>query len=407
MLKPPARVAHLFDQPSGGAAIAANRLIQALGDGGDVQLERWFFGKPEIHGRGPMSVALEQKMPKSHLERLVRIFWRSGAQAIKRIRQRTALFKTIADRKPDILHLHNLHASALKHGDIALIPKSVRLIWTMHDCWAWAPWAYRWSNEDGKVEVQGVDSHQNSFAYDARHSFFRARPDTVLVSPSIWLASEAKQSLLEGVRMEMIANGIDIDVYSPIDKTLAKSNLGLNSSKKWFGLSAASFDHRKGADLLLRALECFTGSELGIVLWGGRENFNVPDTFETYSAGYVSDENLQILLYSACDVFVCPSRIDNLPNTIMESMACGTPVIASRTGGIPEMVCPGETGWMFESGKVSSCRDALQSALDFFPEWPAYGARSRRAIEGRFSSRQQAENYKTLYMNALNHNFDL
>jgi len=392
------KVAHLSDMPFGGAAVAAQRLVQGLADTDAIEVEHWVFGNDESPQLRTNQVALEKNCPKTALERVVRVFSRTGAKSLQRQRQRKALFSAIATRKPNVLHLHNVQASALQHEDLALIPSHIRLIWTMHDYWSFAPWAYRWKNEEGTNEIQGSEQRPEAKAAAARRSLFAHRRDAILVSPSRWLSLQAESMDISNLRVEVIPNGVPTDVFVPTPKPQAKADLGLDPAKIWIGLSAASFDHRKGADILLDALAILPRNDLGIVLWGGGDNMQIPDSVGMFSAGYVRDECRQVLLYSACDLFVCPSRIDNFPNTVLESMACGTPVIASDVGGIPEMVGTGETGWLYAPTTAGACASAVQEACQSRDKWSAYGKRCRELAETKFSLRRQAANYLGLYL---------
>jgi glycosyltransferase involved in cell wall biosynthesis len=392
------KVAHLSDMPFGGAAVAAQRLVQGLTETDAIEVEHWVFGNDENSRLSANQAALEKDFPKTALERVVRVFARSGAKALQRQRQRKALLSALSTRRPDILHLHNLHATALRHEDLALIPRHVHLVWTMHDCWPFAPWAYRWKGENGTDEIQGAKEIPPSEALAARRIFFVRRENAVMVSPSSWLGLQARRFDHSNLRVEVIPNGVPTDVFVPTPKPQAKADLGLDPAKIWIGLSAASFDHRKGADILLDALAILPRNDLGIVLWGGGDNMQIPDSVGMFSAGYVRDECRQALLYSACDLFVCPSRIDNFPNTVLESMACGTPVIASDVGGIPEMVGTGETGWLYAPTTAGACASAVQEACQSRDKWSAYGKRCRELAETKFSLRRQAANYLGLYL---------
>ncbi len=392
------KVAHVGDLPSGGAAVAANRLVQALGREKGVEVERWVFGKSEVADLTTAQVALEKNLRKTFVERALRICSRTAARSLQRRRQRAVLLGAIAKQRPDILHLHNLHACALRHDDLALIPSHIQLVWTMHDSWPFAPWAYRWKGENGTDEIQGAEQRPASEALAARRMFFARRENTAMVSPSRWLGLQARRFDYPSLRVEVIPNGVPTDVFVPTPKPQAKADLGLDPAKVWLGLSAASFDDRKGADILIDALAILPRKDFGIVLWGGRDKMQIPDSVGMFSAGYVRDERRQALLYSACDLFVCPSRIDNFPNTVLESMACGTPVIASDVGGIPEMVSTRETGWLYTPTRAGSCADAVQEACQSRDEWSACGRRCRELTEAKFSLRRQATSYLGLYL---------
>jgi len=115
------------------------------------------------------------------------------------------------------------------------------------------------------------------------------------------------------------------------------------------------------------------------------------------SLGPVQGGSALSWLYAACDLFVCPSRSDNLPNTVLESLACGVPVIGSTTGGIPDMARPGQTGWLFQSGGVDDCAEAILAAIAERANWPAYKARCREVAEREYSPRCQADAYTALF----------
>lgn len=396
MPKTPLRVAHLIDQPNGGAAVAANRLIQGLAKNCEVEVERWNFGKAQDLSFGVESIALEKTFPKTAIERIVRIFSKNGARVLQRNRQRKALLLAIDQRKPDILHLHNLHASAITHDDLLQIPSSARLVWTMHDCWPVAPWAYRWKDEAGIDEFQGLEKRTKIDELKARGVFFKIRNDIILASPSHWLKSEALNNI-ENLTIRNIPYGISTCYSSSESKDKAKAFWGLDPTKIWLGLSAASFDRRKGADIFLSTLSLLNRDDIGVVLWGKYAGMDFPKHISIFPAGYVCDEHLQGQLYAACDLFVCPSRIDNLPNTVLESMACGTPVVASDCGGIPDMVIPHETGWLFKPCSPTSCLKILKKAFDSKKMWNEYAARCRQKIKLEFSMERQANSYMNIY----------
>ena len=390
------RVVHLIDQPEGGAAAAAKRLVRSLSSA-MVQAEIWVLGRVRPPAYSPSITFLERQSGLAVLERIVKNFSKKWATLIRRKRQRESLLSALRQQRPDILHIHNLHASALQHEDLALIPQDVRLVWTMHDCWPWAPWAYRWNDELGSDDLQGAERRPEKDALAARGQFFDKRKDTVLVSPSRWLSQEAQSRVNKSVRVTVIPNGVPSDVFEPVAKEQAKAAIGLDPSKTWIGLSAASFDRRKGADILMEALGILSRTDLGVVMWGNCKEIKAAASVEIFSAGYVKSEKHQSILYSACDLFVCPSRIDNLPNTILESMSCGTPVVASRIGGIPDMVRPTETGWLYTPNSAQACAAALSEALQSREEWHFYGKRCRRIAENEYSLDLQASRYADLY----------
>lgn len=395
------KVAHLSDMPVGGAAVAANRLVRGLASSNKVCVERWVFGKTEVADLPVEQLALERGNPKTWLERTVRVFSREGAKALQRIRQRKALLQAIETRKPDILHLHNLHASAIRHEDLLALPRGIRIVWTMHDEWPFAPWAYRWQEPDGRACFQGKESPKGQL--DRAH-FFRERSDVVLVSPSRWLGAQAHTHFGKEIRIVVIPNGVDAKAFTPLPKKEAKARLGLDPDRKWLGFAAASFDRRKGADIFREALALIKNHRLGLAIWGPTDQAIWPDNILVKQLGFVGSDEILARLYSAMDLFVCPSLIDNLPNTILESMACGTPVVGSSAGGIPDMVHPGGTGWLFENNNPQSCANMLQDALQSKEQRIRYAMNGRALISVNFSIDKQSASCLRLYRSLGCHN---
>lgn len=394
----PLRIAHLIDQPIGGAAIAANRLIQELSKEKTIQVERWNFGRGESSSFNFPCISIETNFPKTILERVVRVFSKIGANSLRRKRQRKALLRTISQRNPDILHIHNLHASALTHEDVLQIPRSTRLVWTIQDCWPVSPWAYFWKNEDGSMEFQGKETRSETDALGARKRFFRIRNDVVLISPSNWLASEARTNVDSKVRIEVVPNSVSPDSFLPISKGEAKAKLGLDPSKIWIGLAAASFDRRKGADILVEALTILKRQDVGVLIWGSGQGIEVPTFVEKVVAGFIKTESQQSLLYSACDLFACPSRSESFGQVVLESMACGTPVVGSLVGGIPDIVQNNSTGWLFSPVTAHACAEAIRRSIDMREKWKEIGERARHVASGQFSTTKQAETMAGIYL---------
>jgi glycosyltransferase involved in cell wall biosynthesis len=124
---------------------------------------------------------------------------------------------------------------------------------------------------------------------------------------------------------------------------------------------------------------------------------NVPHTH----LGSISSDVLLSAIFSMADLFVIPSRQDNLPNTVLEAMACGTPVVGYDTGGIPDMVRPGKTGWLAESQNVRSLRDAIDRALADEANRERRGRQCRQVVQDEYTLRRQAQQYVRLYESIL------
>jgi glycosyltransferase involved in cell wall biosynthesis len=341
---------------------------------------------------------LEKGSKRPLHERILKNFSRGTAETLRRQRHKKLLLAKLQERNPHILHIHNLHASGLTHDDLLEIPPTIPIIWTLHDTWPVMPCAYQWSDAQGqtitiRTEVDGV--HKSLLR---RKRFFETRKNLILVSPSQWLAGIAEQHTPEGTRIEVIPNGISPESFTPIPKSDAQKKLGLDPDLTWIGFSASSIDTRKGGDVFLEALAlCADNKDLGVMIWGDDSQWQYPPNIRVRRFGFISDEESLSQLYSACSIFVCPSRIDNLPNTVLESMACGTPVIGSQVGGIPDMIRPGNTGWLYGENSAKECAKTIRAAFLEKDDLSHYGERCRRAVIHQYNLQLQANRYLRLY----------
>jgi glycosyltransferase involved in cell wall biosynthesis len=302
--------------------------------------------------------------------------------------------------------LHNLHGSGLRHASLLGLPADLPLVWTLHDCWPVRPWAYEWLEANGQRVVTGDDPAGALRAQGERTRFFAARPGTVLVCPSRWMGEVARAGVPADVRVEVIPNGLDLDRFHPMPVASVRRALGLRDDRVLVGFAAAGFDSRKGGDVFAAALAGLRAEAVEVVVWGDDSKWSWPAGVNWRRFGFVSDALRLAQLYSACDLFVCPSRIDNLPNTILESLACGTPVVASRVGGIPDLVRAGQTGWLYAGNQVPDCTAALVAALNERAAWPEYRKRSRDLVCTEFSLEIQARACRRLYTGLLGRSED-
>ena len=166
---------------------------------------------------------------------------------------------------------------------------------------------------------------------------------------SHWLASEAKRSaLLQGQKITSIPNPIDTRIYKKGDKQEARQRLGLPLDKKLILFASQRVTNvNKGMDYLIEACRQLQIDNAAVVILGGHAEEVVSQlSLEAYPLGYVNEEQRIVDVYHAADVFVLPSLSENLPNTIMEAMACGVPCVGFRVGGIPEEIDHRRNGYV-------------------------------------------------------------
>jgi glycosyltransferase involved in cell wall biosynthesis len=316
----------------------------------------------------------------------------------------------------DIVHLHWTNAGFLSVADIGAIRQPV--VWTLHDMWAFTGGCQydancgRYAVGCGSCPLLGgnrqTDLSRRRFAAKRRH--WAGRNITV-VAPSRWLAREARRSpVLEGMRIEVIRNGLDTTRFKPLDRQFAREALGLPRDGRLvlFGAMNADGDPRKGYDLLQQALALLADSsddakQIALVVFGSsavREE--TTGRFRTFHVGHLNDEISLALLYAACDVFAAPSRQDNLPNTVAEALACGTPCVAFDIGGMPDMIehrCNGYLAQPFEPDDFA--RGILYCLGGADERGRAMSAAARAAAVEGWSLPLQTERYVKLYREVL------
>jgi len=224
-----------------------------------------------------------------------------------------------------------------------------------------------------------------------------------IVSPSRWLAAEARNSeVFKNKPVFCIPYGLDSDIYRPRDKNYSREILGIPKRKKVILFVADSVDNnRKGFVFLKRAFDQLEDPEL-VLCAIGHKNKELETIENVYELGVVHDERLMSIAYSAADVFVIPSLMDNLPNTVLESLMCGTPVIGFPVGGIPDMIQDGINGFLTADVSV----DSLVVTLNKFLDNPSCfdSTEIRENAVKKYDQKVQAKQYIDLYNSILNKN---
>ena len=362
---------------TGGAAVAANRLKEALTNNG-IKAKMLVRDKetddvsvaPLPHNsfrqfhflRERLSILLSSHLSRRHLFDID--IANSGAD----------ITGTQEFREADIIHLHWINQGMLSLKGIRKILDSKKpVVWTMHDMWpATALCHYTRGCSLFKTSCHdcqllpggGSPSDLSSRVWQAKRRMLQDR--TIhFVACSRWLAAKAKESgLLKGQSITSIPNPIDTRIFRPSDKLKCRQALSLPLDKKIIlFVSQRLTDERKGMKFFIEAVNSLaksdpeTAQSAVIALLGGHAEEVAPSlNLPVYPLGYVSDERKIADVYNAADVYVLPSLEDNLPNTIMESMACGLPSVAFKVGGIPEMIDH------LKSGYVAALRDSADLA---------------------------------------------
>ncbi len=250
--------------------------------------------------------------------------------------------------KPDLIHFHNLHDSYI---NIVLLFRYIKrhnipVIWTLHDCWSFTGHCPHFTMvncnkwKSGCQHCEQLDLYPTSridfsrALWKLKKNLFANTKNMIIVTPSQWLAKLVKQSFLKKYPVKVINNGIDLDVFRPVESNFK----ALHQLKNKFFLLGVAFDwgKRKGVDVFVELAKRLD-DRFVIVLVGTNDEIDkiLPDRI--ISIHRTSNQEELAEIYSSADLFVNPTREENYPTVNMESIACGTPVLTFRTGGSPEI----------------------------------------------------------------------
>jgi len=313
----------------------------------------------------------------------------------------------------DLLHLFWVTGGFLRIETLRKLEKPI--VWTLHDMWPFTGGCH-YDDDCGKFQ-QSCGScpvlHSKKDRDLSRRIWTRKRNawsdvPIVVVATSQWLADQARaSSIFKDKRIEVIPNGIDTEIYKPLQKDVARAAYNLPQDKRLILFSAfnAASDKRKGSQYLLQALKKMSQlgwdskAELVII---GASGGDLPDVeMKTHYMGNLHDELSQVLLYSAADVLVAPSIQENLSNTVIESLACGTPVVAFDVGGMPDMIDHQENGYLARPFEVDDLADGISWVIESEHRHDSLSLQARQKVEKSYVLEAVANQYLDLYKDIL------
>lgn len=317
-------------------------------------------------------------------------------------------------KNADIIHLHWVNHGFLNPRHIAEIAKLNKpVVWTFHDSNAFTGGCHvRYTCDHFERECGDCPLLKNASPNDYSRRIWEQKNKAYqkvlfdIVAPSGWMKSSIlKSSLLKERTIKQIPNTLETDIFKPYDKTEAKGKAGLPEDKFILlsGFMPSRKDMHKGTGYLMESLELLKGrlgekaDQVELVIFGNRDDKNLPDfPFKTTFLGKISDDERLALCYAAADAFLIPSLEDNLPYTVMESLSCGTPVIAFTTGGIPDMVRHEKNGYLATYRSSESFADGMEWVINH-PDREQLNQNARQTVMDKFSEQIIAQKHIDLY----------
>lgn len=320
----------------------------------------------------------------------------------------------VRSERPDIVHLHWLAGGSFRLSTLAKI--HVPIVWRFPDMWAFCSVEQYQSDRSkyigGPFEKKSTAHRMSNPAYWAwrnKKITYSKIHDIAVACPSKWLAEESGRSdLLFDREVFVVPTGCDTACFTPHDRIASRKNLGLPVNRKLILVGADNLGvPRKGIDLFIEAMKIVickratSDADAPVVVSFGESGMqDGAGGASVFRLGKIEDREILSLLYSACDLFVAPSRMENLANTVLESLACGTPVVAFDIGGMPDMIDHRVNGYLATPFDTSSMAEGIEWALG-----PGSSATVRQAARDKvldqFSLQQEIDKYVALYERLL------
>ncbi len=321
----------------------------------------------------------------------------------------------INEHPAELVHLHWVGNEMLSVAALKKIRKPI--VWTLHDMWAFSGAEHYATNGESRY-VDGYTArnrHPMDRGLDIDRWVWKRKVkqwqgiEFTIITPSAWLAEEARKSwIFRRSRVETIPNGIDTARMKPVSKEFARDVLCLPLDKELvlFGAMDATSDLRKGFQYLKacmgRLAEQGYGERIEFVVFGSSGPGQLPDLpFKTHYLGRLSGEHILSLLYSAVDLFVMASVIENLPNAVMEAMACATPCVGFEVGGVPEMIEHLKTGFVVRPYDIDGFAYGILWLLEDRDRKRKLGANARKKAEAEYRDTVVATRHLNLYEEVL------
>ena len=404
------RIAVVSDQEAhGGAGIAAARLSAGLAEAGHEI--HCVTARPSIQRHPWKTWHLRLR---SREEAFWLLFGRIPGCAVvgRRLRHRRLdgefrnLLRAI---QPHVVNLHNLHWSDWPVSFLSVSSQVAPAIWTLHDMWsftggcthAFAETAFAtgcseacqcWKHHGGTA------SRDAAGQWNARARSLSQTMAPVALCPSGWLASQASKSMWKQHRIETIANGLCLKTYEPMPRDFARRALGLSlEGLTVLGCGVSLDDPKKGAEAFHAALLAAREEKISLLTLGSAPPSNLPPHIQARHLGYQTSERMQALAYNAADLVLFPTLADNLPNVLVESIACGTPAVSTPVGGVPEIIQEGVSGWIASSATSAGVAECLQRALQDLRRGVDFRSSCRALAVKNFDLPLQTARYARLF----------
>ncbi len=421
----PLKVVHVSVFDTGGGARAAHRLhtgLRRLGHESSIfadQVVDWCQDDTSVKALNPSQDFRSRISRRTRSQQLKLDLLRytdplkAGYEGFTNDRGRYG--EEVLEQLPhcDVVNLHWIGGFIDYQAFFSKVPLHTPVVWTLHDMNAFTGGCHfdydcgKFTRGCGACPQLGSKNENDP----TRRAWIRKRKALGsvearrlhVVGVSDWISGKARRSSLLGrFPVSTINLGLDLETFAPREPVFARSALGVpeNAAVVLF-MAEYSGGRRKGFHQLKQALSGMEGMPNLFLLSVGHGKPSVDANIPHRHLGYIGDDRLLSLVYSAADIFVMPSLQDNLPQTALQAVACGTPVVGFAVGGIPEMVRPGVTGELVQPLDVAGLRNTIADLLRDVDRREEISANCRHVALEEFSQDIQSQRYARLYKSLL------
>lgn len=313
--------------------------------------------------------------------------------------------------KPDIIHAHNLHGEYFDLRYLKTLSKKVPVLITLHDEWlytghcAYTIQCHRWKTGCGScpdlTRYPGIKHDLSAFNFQRKKEILD-HSKLFIVTPSKWLMNKVDLSILSGIKKKIIPYGIDQNIFFPTEKNKIRNELGIpqNDFVILFVANHANNNAYKDQKTVISSISKIKNEQnknISFISLGGNIYSRKNGKITKIDIPYQSDQKQIAKFYQAADVFLHAAKADNYPLTILESLCCGIPVIATSVGGISEQIKEGITGFLIPSEDPTSMAlkiDHLLNSPDLLKKMSIQAANESKA---KFNLDRMVTDYLDFY----------
>ncbi len=326
----------------------------------------------------------------------------------------TSRLLTLTGKRPDILHAHNLHGD---YFDLRMLPwlsQQVPVMMTLHDAWllsghcahsfACEKWKTRCGHCPDLTIYPAIQRDATGYNWRRKQAIY-CRSRLYVATPSRWLMRKVEQSMLAPtvVDARVVPNGVDLRVLHPADRQAVRARLGIRQNAKVLLTTGVMIreniwkDYRTLWDAVARVAERLEGQDLLLIALGEDAPPQRIGRADVRFIPFQEDMDAVARYYQAADLYVHAARADTFPNGVLEALACGTPVVATAVGGIPEQIEEARTGFLVPAGDATGLAARITQVLLDHDLKQGMGMLAAESARQRFGLDRQVDAYLDWY----------